>query len=258
MTANRREPQLSSNTADSAGVPWAGRTLRPNPFSGDTGQADPALTAALERVNAHPFDPEAHSAVLRALSGTRVYAPVLPTAVEHTTDARGFVHDNSSDMAMVRLASTDGRQCTPAFTDIPTLTAWHATARPVPTQAERLGAAAVEEGAQLVVINPGSPRAFLIRRPALWAWLQGQEWTPAWANARVAGAVSQIARQHSWIDSVAVAVGSPHVVTGGPEVALTVEVNRAPEVQALHTALAAAEVVVDLVDSLTIQIAPQV
>ena len=246
--------ETPANTADSAGTPWAGRDLKPNPFSGDTGEADRELLDALAAVHANPFEPALHQKVIGALREKRVYAPVLPTAVEHTTDERGLVHDNKSEMAMVRLAAADGRECTPAFTGIPALTAWHAQARPVPTQAERLGAAAVEEGAQLVVLDPGSDRAFLIRRPALWAWLQGQEWTPAWANPQVVNAVAQVAGRHSWIESVAVGVGSANVVTSGPEVSLTVRVNREPqpeEVQAFNAELSQTEQVVELVDSLT-------
>lgn len=248
---------MTSRT-DSAGVPWAGRTLHAHPFAGDTGEPDPALLAALAQVAAAPFDSEAHRAVVSALTGVRLYAPVLPTAVEHTTDASGLVHDNKSEMAMVRLAAADGRQCTPAFTDIPTLSAWHGEARPVPTQAERLGAAAVEEGAQLVVINAGADNAFLLRRPALWAWLQGEEWTPGWANAEVAGAVSQVVAGLPWVDSVTVGVGSAHVVTTGPEVGLTFRVNHHPgaaQVHELNDALGSNDAIVELVDSLTVSFA---
>lgn len=242
------------NRTDSAGTPWAGRDLKPNPFSGDTGEADQALVDALTAVHANPFEPELHSNVIAALREKRVYAPVLPTAVEHTTDEQGLVHDNKSEMAMVRLAATDGRECTPAFTDIPTLTVWHPQARPVPTQAERLGAAAVEEGAQLVVLDPGSDRAFVVRRPALWAWLQGQEWTPAWAHAEVVQAIAEVASGHDWIDSVGVGVGSAQILITGPEVGLTVRVTREPqaqEVQAFNAELSQNDQVVELVDSLT-------
>ncbi len=37
----------SDNTADSAGVPWAGRTLTAQPFPGDDGSADETLLTAL-------------------------------------------------------------------------------------------------------------------------------------------------------------------------------------------------------------------
>ena len=253
--AGGTHPGHTPNTADSAGVPWAGRELKPNPFSGDTGEADPTLQAALTRVTENPYDPQAHVGVLAALRGVRVYAPVLPTAVEHTSDEHGLVHDNKSEMAMVRLASGDGRECTPMFTDIPTLTAWHHSARPVPIETERLGAAAVEEGAQLVIINPGSPAPFLLRRPALWAWLQGQDWLPGWANPQVAAAVSQEAARFDWLSGVSVAPGSAKIASAGPEVALRLRVDRQPaaeEFDQFQQALSARPEIADAVDSLTI------
>ncbi|WP_349827676.1 SseB family protein [Brevibacterium litoralis] len=247
----------SANTADSAGTAWAGRDLHPNPFSGDTGEAVPVLAAALEVVGANPLDPQAHRGVLEALAGARLYAPVLPTAVEHTTDEAGLVHDNRSDMAMVRLAAEDGRECTPGFSDIPTLTAWGTEARPVPIEAERLCVAAIEEGAQLVVLDPGSDHPFLVRRTALWAFVQGHEWTPAWADATVAEACGAVARRFDWIDAVGLAPGSREVHVRGPEITLVLTVADRPDpdrLAAFQQALAADPVVVEKVDSTRIML----
>ena len=249
----------AGNTADSAGVPWEGRDLKPNPFSGDTGLAEPQLTAALDAVTAAPFDPAAHRGVLTALRGARVYAPVLPTAVEHTTDERGLVHDNSSEMAMVRLAADDGRECTPCFSDIPALTAWGTAARPVPIEAERLCVAAIEEGAQLVVIDAGSAHPFLLRRTALWAFVQDQPWTPAWADGEVARAAGRIAGQFDWIARVGLAPAGRSVHLAGPELALVLGVDRLPEpgeTAALRQALSADAEFVERVDSMVISIDP--
>lgn len=249
----------AGNTADSAGVPWEGRDLKPNPFSGDTGLAEPQLTAALDAVTAAPFDPAAHRGVLTALRGARVYAPVLPTAVEHTTDERGLVHDNSSEMAMVRLAADDGRECTPCFSDIPALTAWGTGARPVPIEAERLCVAAIEEGAQLVVLDPGSTHPFLLRRTALWAFVQDLPWTPAWADGEVARAVGRIAGGFEWIARVGLAPAGRSVHLAGPELALVLTVDRDPdpaELAGLRRALSADEDFVSRVDSMVISIDP--
>lgn len=244
-------------THDSAGTAWSGRELHPNPFSGDTGEADAGLAAALTGAHAAPFDPRAHVDVVAALRGARVYAPVLPTAVEHTTDERGFVHDNKSEMAMVRLASDDGRECVPCFTDIPTLTAWHPGARPVPVEAERLGAAAVEEGAELVVVDPGSDRSFLLRRPALWAFLQRLDWQPSWADAQVAQAIGEAVSGSDWIASVGAGPGSAGLVVAGPELAIELHAGRRPtavELAALQEALAASPAIAERVDSLTLHL----
>ncbi len=42
----------SHNRADSAGVPWEGRSFESNPHAADDGSADPALLAALLRFRA--------------------------------------------------------------------------------------------------------------------------------------------------------------------------------------------------------------
>ncbi|WP_019158781.1 SseB family protein [Brevibacterium senegalense] len=241
--------------ADSAGVPWGGRELHSNPFAGDTGEADPGLLEALRAVAAQPLEPQRHQRVLSALAGARLYAPILPTVLEQTVDDRGLMHDNSSEMAMVRLTSGDGREATPAFTDIPALTAWHPDARPVPIEAERLGAAAVEEGAQLVVLDPGTPHTFLLRRPALWSFLQGLPWVPAWADAAVASALRTATGEFGWITGVGLGPASRAVHAGGTEVRIEVRAAGAPTTQQsaqLQEALAASEPLVERIDSLAL------
>lgn len=240
--------------ADSAGVAWEGRDLKPNPFSGDTGEADPKVTAALEAVTQNPFDPDAHKRVLEALKDSRVYAPILPEAVDKTVGEHGLMVDNSSDMAMVRLRAEDGREATPAFTAIPLLTEWGTEARPVPIEAERLGLGAVDEGSQLVIIDPGSDHAYLLRRPALWAFLQRHDWTPSWADAEVAQAIGAVASEFPWIESVGAGPGSQRIVTGGPELAIMLSISGQPDFQSFQTKLAEHPVIVDRVDSLTITV----
>lgn len=260
-----REPQIPAHLqgalggpADSAGVPWGGRELHSNPFAGDTGEADAALLEALRAVAAQPLDPQRHQGVLNALRGARLYAPILPRVLEQSVDERGLMHDNSSEMAMVRLSAGDGREATPAFTDIPSLTAWHDGARPVPIEAERLGAAAVEEGAQLVVVDPGTPHAFLMRRPALWAFLQGHPWLPAWADAEVASALQAAVQDFEWIAGVGMGPGTETVHAGGTEVRIVIRTSQPPTPQQsarLQEALAATEELADRVDSLALAFA---
>lgn len=245
----------AANTADSAGTPWKGRDLKPNPFSGDTGEPDEGLLAALTAAAQSPLDAEAHVGVVRALAGVRLYAPILPAVLEQEVGADGLMHDNSSEMAMVRLASSDGRQCTPAFTGIPALTAWHEKARPVPIEAERLGAAAVEEGAELVIVDPGTPHAFLLRRPALWSFLRQLPWRPCWDDAELAAAVARTVGGVDWIAGAAIGPGSAGVLTSGPELRIDLRVERRPEQAELaevQRRLAACDEVVERVDSMGI------
>ena len=242
---------------DSAGQAWAGRELKPNPFSGDSGLADAALLEALQQVADSPLDAQAHQRVLAALSGARLYAPIVPMAVNQEVGDNGLMADNSSEMAMVRLQADDGRECTPGFTGIPPLTSWHPQARPVPIESERLVLGAIEAESQLVVLDPGAESSFLLRRPAMFAFVQSQPWTPAWADAEVTDRLRTVAEAFPWLARLAVSPGSSGVHLGGPEVGITLGVeSEVPqeEVRRFQEAVAGDEELVSKIDSLAIRL----
>lgn len=243
--------------SDSAGQSWSGRDLRPNPFSGDSGEADAGLLDALERVRREPLDPASHRAVITALSGTRLYAPIVPMGLDQEVGEHGLMVDNSSEMAMVRLQAEDGRECTPGFSAIPPLTAWHPDARPVPIESERLVLGAIEADSQLLVLDPGAETSFLLRRPAMFAFVKGEEWTPSWADAEVGRRLVAISQSFDWLTRLEVSPGSHSVTIGGPElgISLGVESEVPPEeVQRFQQAIAGDEELVEKVDSLAIRL----
>jgi hypothetical protein len=242
---------------DSAGQAWAGRDLKPNPFSGDTGLADTGLLEALNQVAASPLDPEAHQRVVAALSGVRLYAPIVPMAIDQEVGENGLMSDNSSEMAMVRLQAEDGRECTPGFSGIPPLTSWHPDARPVPIESERLVLGAIEAESQLVVLDPGAESSFLLRRPAMFAFVQSQPWTPSWADAEVAHRLRTIAESFPWLAKLGVSPGSNSVHLGGPELGITLGVETEvaqDEIRRFQEAVAGDEELVTKIDSLAIRI----
>lgn len=248
----------TGDRSDSAGQSWSGRDLRPNPFSGDSGLADAGLIEALNQVRQEPLNPTLHSKVLSALSGARLYAPIVPMAVDQEVGENGLMVDNSSEMAMVRLQAEDGRECTPGFCSIPPLTAWHPDARPVPIESERLVLGAIEADSQLVVLDPGAETAFLLRRTAMFAFAQGQPWTPSWADAEVGQALVAIAEDFPWLAQISLSPGSARVHVEGPEVGIRLGVRSqvsAEEMKRFQLALAADETIVEKVDSLALQIA---
>lgn len=247
-------------TTDSAGTPWEGRELRPHPFAGDSGEADSGLLKTLEAVAADSINPRLHESVLKSLAEQRLYAPIIPVAVDHEVGDHGHMVDNSSDMAMVRLQSADGRECTPAFCSIPPLTSWHPQARPVPIEAERLVLGAVEAGSQLVILDPGTPHSFLLRRPALFAFAQGLTWTPSWADAEVAQRIAAISASVPGVARISVGPGSAKVHVDGPELGITLEAQteiRSDNLESFQRALAEDPMIVDRVDSLTMRISPR-
>jgi hypothetical protein len=166
---------------DSAGVPWAGRTLTAQPFAGDDGSRDPALAAALTSGSL--------ADVVRAWAPTRALVPVVAVLGEgeELVAAEG---DKSADMALATLTGRDGTRALPAFTAAAALAAWDPAARPVPVEAARAAQAAVAEGCDVVVLDAAGPVTRVLPRPAVWAVAQGRDWLPPADDPEVLAAVA--------------------------------------------------------------------
>ncbi len=155
-----------------------GRELPPSsPFAGDDGAADPALAAALAAAGAG-----APTAVVDALAAARVLVPVV--AVAEDADASpgepgGPFHEpRHASAGVVAVATPDGRTALPVFSSVAALAAWRPDARPVPAEGPRAAAAALQEGWDLLVVDPGGP-AVVLPRPAVVALATGTTWQPA-------------------------------------------------------------------------------
>jgi hypothetical protein len=232
--------------ADSAGTPWAGRTLAPSPFAGDDGTTTPALAEALA---AAPVDP---AAVLAALAGARVFVPVVAVAGEtdHVTGG-----DAGADMALPVLRAPDGRAALPVFSDVAALARWDAGSRPVPVEARRAALSAVQEQRDLLVLDPSGPVAVVLPRPALWALAQGLPWTPSPRDPQVQAAVAAAAATVPGVASVQCVPGrrAELGVVLGVRPGLDAEGLRALT-GAVSAALAADAVVAERVDSLELRV----
>ncbi|MDF9750768.1 SseB family protein [Arthrobacter sp. ES3-54] len=188
----------SGGATDSAGQPWAGRSLsgddaKIHNFEDDAGTADAGYLAALADLAAGTGD---EAAVVAALATARVFVPILAQLAEEGEAAAGAhgdqLHsDKQADMALVTLKAPDGRTAMPVFTSAASLTAWHPEARPVAVYAARAALSAVAEGAELLVLDPGSSLTFVVRRPAVWALAQQQTWTPSYADPDLAAALGE-------------------------------------------------------------------
>lgn len=129
----------------------------PTGFAGDEGDADPALRAALE-------SGDAEGVLTRLRQGARLLVPIVAVLDEVDDDGGG---DKSSHMASVSLVQADGRRGLLAFTSVDTLAAWDARARPVPATAPDVAAAALEEGADGVLVDIAGPIRFALDGDAL-------------------------------------------------------------------------------------------
>ncbi|MFQ4148431.1 SseB family protein [Arthrobacter sp. LAPM80] len=171
---------------DSAGQPWTGRHLpgdeKYHNFDTDDGAMDAGYAAALAGL-ASGAGTEAQ--VVAALATARVFIPIVAQLAQQTVGENGLVSDKESDMALVTLQGPDGRRALPAFSHAEALTRWHPEARPVAVYAARAALSAVAEEAQLMVVDPGSRRPFVVRRPAMWALAQQQDWVPSYADPAV-------------------------------------------------------------------------
>ncbi len=125
----------------------------------DTGAADPDLTAALA---AYAADPAREPEVLAALAEARLLVPVVAELGESETGADGLVHDKSSDMATVLMRGPDGRLALLAFTGLEAMHRWDPDARPVPVPARTAALAALQDGAEALLIDLAGPVRYLV------------------------------------------------------------------------------------------------
>ena len=178
----------AGGATDSAGQPWAGRSLagddaRIHNFENDDGTASGAYLAAIAALRKGSGD---EAGVVASLATARVFIPIVAQLAEEAEGQDGLQADKQADMALVTLKAPDGRTAMPAFTSAAALSAWHPDARPVAVYAARAALSAVSDGAELLVLDPGSDFTFVVRRPAVWALAQQQQWTPSYKDQELA------------------------------------------------------------------------
>lgn len=243
---------------DSAGVPWAGRSFQENTRADDDGSADPALWAALTAFRAGTGS---QTAVVDAFRSARVLVPLVAEKGEEGIAPSGLAVDKTQELSLVTVAAPDGRTVQPAFSSVDTLRAWDPVARPIPVEAVRVALSASSGDADLIVLDPGSETEFVLRRPAVWAVAQTQQWEPSYLSPEVfAGLQSSVGGELAVID-VQVSAGDPEARLRGPELVVTLELVEGLDRETLDAVLArlAQRWAVDdriavLVDSLTVRL----
>jgi hypothetical protein len=238
----------------------SGRELPPSsPFAGDDGTADPVLAAALAEFGRGTGSV---AEVVAALAGTRVLVPVL-AELEVTDvvlhDGHEHVVDKEASAGIVALQAPDGRTALPVFTCVDTLARWRTQARPVPTGVARAALSAVQEGWEVMVVDPGGPVTVLVPRPAVWALAQEAAWRPAVVGDAVDDEVrAAVAAALAPLEHV---LGADAVPGGRAEVAVVVTLVAGLDRPGLdrvlarvNDALAADETVANRVDGLELRL----
>lgn len=137
----------------------------------DDGGADPRLADALAGWTGDPT-PAARARVLAALAGARVFAAVAARALG-TTGTGALRQESAAEMALLSVRGAQGARALPVFADGHQVQRWRAEARPVPVSGPQACAAAVEDGADALLVDPPGA-GFVVARGELLALAAGQ------------------------------------------------------------------------------------
>lgn len=132
--------------AATAALPGRGRSLASPAFSGDEGGADPAVRSLLRDGD--------DAMLVEGLASARLLVAVVAVldAIDEATGA-----DKESSMAVVSMVNAAGEKGLLAFSGLDALQAWDPQARPVPVTAPMAAAAALDDGAEALVIDVLGP-----------------------------------------------------------------------------------------------------
>lgn len=229
------------NAADSAGVPWEGRSFESNAHVHDDGSADPALLDALLRFRSGEGG---QAEVVDAFRTARVLVPLvaekgaLRQAQEADLGPHGLAVDKTQELSIVTVAAPDGRKVQPVFSSVAAMQSWDAAARPIPVDAVRAALAASSDDTDLIVLDPTSETEFVIRRPAVWAIAQGEPWEPSFLSPAVFSALQESVAHELAVIDVAVAAGDPDARLHGPELVVILDLIDGLERDVLDAVLA--------------------
>ncbi len=249
---------VGGGSADSAGVPWEGRSFQENAHASDDGSADADLFAALAapRDGAHAL-----TRVVDALRSARVLVPLVAEKGDEGVGVNGLRVDKTQELSLVTVAAPDGRTVLPVFSSVDTMRAWDPSARPIPVDGRRAALGAAGDQTDLVVVDPASETEFVVRRPAVWAIAQGEPWEPSFVSPDVfRGLQESIAHELAVLD-VSMASGDPAARLRGPELIVTLHLVEGLDQAQLDAVLsrlarrwAADDRIAVQVDSLTVKL----
>lgn len=275
------ESLLAGGTADSAGIPWQGRTFahHDTAFANDSGAAPEPLVQALRAFHEESLHlSEANSEqplsrvqtdrlgrcaqhVMAALAKHRVLVPMLAEAGQVGETPDGRTVDKTQELSIVTLATPDRRRALPVFTSTDTMRAWNPEARPIPVAGPQAALAAVQEETDVLIMDPGNDvTEFAVRRPAVQALATGEVWVPAWRDEAVTAEISHTALAEPAVSRAAVSLGDPAMRLHAAELDVWIGIAdplAAPELREvvgrLQATLASLQIVTDRVDSLRLK-----
>jgi hypothetical protein len=199
--------------------------------------------------------------VVDALRGVRLLVPLVAHAGDEGVTDAGLRVDKTQELSLVTVAGPDGRRVLPAFTSVQALAAWNPKARPIPVASRRAALAAAAEDTELIVLDPGSPTEFALRRPAVWAIAQDHPWRPAADDPNVAEAFDHSIAAEPDVAALRVLAGDPDARLAGRELVVVLALLPGLDQERLNALVgrlqaswAADATIADRVDSLGVKL----
>ena len=127
-------------------------------WAGDRGEPDAGVRAALAAASG-TGDPDAYLTAVAALCGARLLLPIVADGDE---SGDGPDPGRHAEMLAVLMTSASGARGVLAFTGLDALRAFDPLARPVLCTLDEVAAAAVEAGAEVIVVDVAGPHLLAI------------------------------------------------------------------------------------------------
>jgi hypothetical protein len=218
---------------DSAGVPWEGRSFQPNPHAGDSGETPPDVAVSLE---AWRGGTGTYSALIAAFAANRFLIPLVAHAGADFDSDNPVMEDKVQELSVVTVAGPKGEKVIPVFTSATAMKSWNADARPIPIDAQRVALAAASENTDRLVVNP-STDSVVIRRPAIWAMAQGDDYRAPWESAEFLADTMILLGDIAHLEDVLVTSGDPLSSGEGADVVLGLTVAAGLDSEAMRAVL---------------------
>jgi hypothetical protein len=211
-------------TEESADLPrFAGVSVPEPEYAGDDGSPDPRLADVLSFYAAGSCS---RRDVVVALLSARVMTPVMSVLDEAEESSGGLLQEKSSYMASVSMVGADGRRALLAFTSVAAMAAWDPAARGIPAPATRAAAAALDGGADALLIDLDGPVRLVLDGAALESLADGRVPPQPWDDPAVAAAVLTAAGQVPGLGRVRLAAPEDPADPQSPDLVLLVEPTR--------------------------------
>ncbi len=246
--------------ADSAGVPWAGRSFEANGYANDDGSANPALITALEAFAEGQVNIDQ---VIDRVRESRLLVPLVANLGDSEIGAHGQLVEKSADLAIVTVKGPDGQTAMPVFSSVQAMNRWNPAARPVPSEPVKVALAAAAELTNRIVLDPGSDTEFVIRRPAIAAIAQSIDWKSPEEIPAVHDAFAKSIESEPEVFAFALMQGDPQARLVSAELMVLLRVRQGLEkdqieaiLERVTTRWSESEVLAKLVDSMTLKLVP--